>query len=94
MASEDEGLPKVEMEFADLGKRSEQGRLAFLSLVDAGSEMIASVLVAEKAANAYIVAFVVEFTGSLGRERAVLRSDQEPTLLSPARKVRKTRARP
>ena len=95
----DEAVPRIEFDFADLGREEDQVFPKFsLNAVDVGSESLSATLCPTKAFSEYLVETILAFVEALGHNVVMLHSDQELVLVQllkaeKSRRVKRTLVR-
>ena len=77
----DEAVPRIEFDFADLGREDQVLPIPSLNAVDVGSESLSATLCPTMAFCEYLVETILAFVEALGHNVVMLHSDQEPVLV-------------
>ena len=90
----DEAVPRIEFDFADLGREEEQVLpIPSLNAVDVGSESLSATLCPTKAFSEYLVETILAFVEALGHNVLMLHSHQEPVLVQLLKAVQSRRVK-
>ena len=90
----DEAVPRIEFDFADLGREEDQVLpIPSLNAVDVGSESLSATLCPTKALSEYLVETILAFVEALGHNVVMLHSDQEPVLVQLLKDVQSRRVK-
>ena len=86
-------MPRIEFDFADLGREEDQV-LPILSFnADVGSESLSATLCPTQPFSEYLVETILAFVEPLGHNVVMLHSDQEPVLVQLLKAVQSRRVK-
>ena len=89
----DEAVPRIELDFADLGRKDQVLPIPSLKAVDVGSESLSATLCPTKAFSENLVETILAFVKALGHIVVMLHSDQEPVLVQLLKAVQSRRVK-
>ena len=90
----DEAVPRIEFDFADLGREEDQVLpIPSLNAVDVSSESLSATLCPTKAFSECLVETILAFVEALGHNVVMLHSDQEPVLVQLLKAVQSRRVK-
>ena len=90
----DEAVPRIEFDFADLGREEDQVLpIPPLNAVDVGSACMSATLCPTKAFSEYLVETILAFVEALGHSVVMLHSDEQPVLVQLLKAVQSRRVK-